>query len=341
MSDPERAIPVATEVEAGVSAAAGSPMAAAAPRPGFGSLLRFRLVVAGGWLLCRIPERLLLAAADLVGPAWWRLAPERRRRATANLGRVTRWMAEHRVGSERGQAAGRDPAALDALVREAFRHLVRYNLILARASIIDARYIARWVSMDTPDVLASALGEPAGALFVGLHMGSFELPALYLANITGRQAVAPTETLADPLLQAHVVRTRAQLGLRLVELRSARREMVAALRRGDPVGIVGDRDISGGGIEVPFFGAPAPLPAGPALLALETGVVPHVFGIHRDRAGVYHANIVTVPFPAEGTRRERVTRYLETEARAFEPLIAVAPEQWFAIFFPIWAEEAS
>ena len=46
-----------------------------------------------------------------------------------------------------------------------------------------------------------------------------------------------------------------------------------------------------------------------------------------------------MPLPAEGSRRERVTGYLAAEAHAFEHFIADAPEQWFAIFFPIWSTE--
>jgi hypothetical protein len=33
-----------------------------------------------------------------------------------------------------------------------------------------------------------------------------------------------------------------------------------------------------------------------------------------------------------------VTAYLEAEARAFERHIAVAPEQWLAVFHPIWPD---
>jgi KDO2-lipid IV(A) lauroyltransferase len=206
---------------------------------------------------------------------------------------------------------------------------------------VDGRYLARWVSLDDPEVLIRALRAPAGALFVGLHMASFELPALCFAKMAGRPIVGPTETLPDPLLQAHMVRSRELMGIHLVELSAARRELAAALRRGDPVGIVGDRDISGGGIAIPLFGAPAHIPAGPALLALETGVVPNLVGIHRDRGGVYRVHIESLALPAEGTRRERVTRYMEAEARAFERFVAVAPEQWLAVFFPIWAEDAA
>ena len=55
-------------------------------------------------------------------------------------------------------------------------------------------------------------------------------------------------------------------------------------------------------------------------------------------ADVYHARAERVPFPTEGTRRERVTAYLAAEARAFERFVAAAPEQWLAVFHPIWPD---
>ena len=42
--------------------------------------------------------------------------------------------------------------------------------------------------------------------------------------------------------------------------------------------------------------------------------------------------------PAEGTRRDRVTATMTAMAAAFERSIATAPEQWWAIFFPIWPD---
>jgi KDO2-lipid IV(A) lauroyltransferase len=148
----------------------------------------------------------------------------------------------------------------------------------------------------------------------------------------------PSETISDPDLQAYLVGTRRRMGLELIELGAAKRLLTAALERGETVGLLGDRDITGGGIDTELFGARAPLAAGPALLALETGVVPYVFGVWRSSNGVYHADLQRVPFPAEGSRRERVTGYLEAEARAFERFVAQAPEQWLAVFHPIWPD---
>src|SRR5256885_15179455 len=72
------------------------------------------------------------------------------------------------------------------------------------------------------------------------------------------------ETIADPELQRYFVRSRGRVGLRIVGLREARRELLAGLRRGESVGLVGDRDLTGGGLPGSLFGAPAPPPAGPA-----------------------------------------------------------------------------
>jgi KDO2-lipid IV(A) lauroyltransferase len=251
---------------------------------------------------------------------------------------VTRWLADHDLGTPAARAAADDPRALSRLVRDAFRHSARYYVQLIRAPAIDRAYLDRWLVFETPEVVEAALTDPKGAIFVGLHIGWFELPALVAAARTGRPSVVPSETLADADIQAFMIATRRRMGLELVELGSARRLLVEALRRGEVVGLLGDRDLTGGGIDTELFGAPAPLAAGPALLSLETGVSPHVFGVWRDAEGVYHARAEQVPFPSEGSRRERVEAYLAAEADAFERNIAAAPEQWLAVFHPIWPD---
>jgi KDO2-lipid IV(A) lauroyltransferase len=149
------------------------------------------------------------------------------------------------------------------------------------------------------------------------------------------------ETVDYPPLQSWFERTRGSLGVRIVGLREARRALQAALRAGEYVGIVGDRDIAGGGIEVPFFGAPAPLPIGPALLALETGAEIAVVGVRRLPDGRVAGRLIPIEIAANGSRRERIAATLRAEAAALEDLIADAPEQWSAVFFPIWPDLAS
>jgi KDO2-lipid IV(A) lauroyltransferase len=115
---------------------------------------------------------------------------------------------------------------------------------------------------------------------------------------------------------------------------------MAELRADGQVGIVGDRDIGGGGIETPLFGAPAPLPIGPALLAIESGAPIYAVGVRRLPDGRVGGRLLAVPVASEGSRRERIAATLRAEAAAFEELITLAPDQWSAIFFPIWPDLA-
>jgi phosphatidylinositol dimannoside acyltransferase len=288
------------------------------------------------WLISRLPEGFAIRMADLAGSVWYRVADERRRRARRNLARVVRYLAARGLGGDVVQRAASDPRALDHLVRSAFRHGVRYYLEVARTPTITPSFIRERLLIETPDEVDAAFAEIGPMIFVGLHFGAIELPGLYFVNRTGSSATVPMETIADPELQRYFVRTRGKVGLRIVGLREARRELTTALRRHEPVGLVGDRDLTGGGLEVPFFGAPARLPIGPALLAIETGAPLYVVAVRRDGPGRYRGRLRPIDIPTDGSRRERLVATIERLAQAFEEAIALAPDQWWAVFFPTW-----
>jgi KDO2-lipid IV(A) lauroyltransferase len=299
--------------------------------------LRGRLLLAASWLACRLPERSAFRVAGLVGDLWYRVAPSRAAQARRNLRRVCLSLAASGRGSAVVRAAATDPAALERLVRSAFRHHARYYLEVARGPAITREYVDERLEMDTPELIAEAVVPGKAVLFVGLHLGTVELAVIYLAYQVG-ETVTPMETIDDPGLQAYFERTRGVAGVRLVGLREARRELTRALAEGIPVGLVGDRDLTGGGIPIELFGAPAMLPMGPAMLAVETGVPTYAMTVRRAGPGRYRGRLIAIDVPADGTRRERVTTTMTRLAAAFETLIADAPDQWWAVFFPIWPD---
>ncbi len=193
------------------------------------------------------------------------------------------------------------------------------------------------LALDTPELVADAVVPGKAVLFVGLHFGSVELAVLFLALRVG-ETVTPMETIDDPGMQAYFERTRGVHGIRLVGLAEARRELLEALRRGVPVGLVGDRDLTGGGTSIPLFGAPSVLPMGPAMLAVESGVPVYAITVRRAGKGRFRGKLIPIEVAADGTRRERVTTTMGRLAAAFEELIADAPDQWWAVFFPIWPD---
>jgi phosphatidylinositol dimannoside acyltransferase len=321
----------------GSSAAATSP-AARARRPTLRQRAQAGLVAGVSWLACRLPEGPLLDLAGLAGELWYRVDARRAAQARRNLARIVRWMVDQDLGDARARRAARDPAALERLVRAAFRHYATYYLDVARTPALTPGYLAERLTVETPEAFAEAFGEPGPRIFVGLHYGAIELQAYVAAVHADRPLTTPMETIDDPALQSYFVRTRGSLRIRIVGLREARRELLAALGRGELVGIVGDRDLTGGGMPVKLFGAPASLPLGPALVAIETGAPTYAVTARRLPGRRYAGRLDRIPLPDGGSRRERVTAFLDAEARWFERQIVRAPEQWWAVFFPIWPD---
>ena len=115
--------------------------------------------------------------------------------------------------------------------------------------------------IDRPSGRRRRLRRAGPVVFATLHFGSLVAVSTVLSDRIHVPITAPMETLDDPELQ-RILRAgpREHGGARTVALRDARRELRAALARGEAVGIVADRDIAGGGIPVSLFGLPASLP---------------------------------------------------------------------------------
>jgi KDO2-lipid IV(A) lauroyltransferase len=309
-----------------------------APRGTLTQRIRAAALSAVSWLACRLPEGPQIALAELVGRVAYRSSPVRVARARRNLQRVVDYLVATDMADDRIRAAARDPRALERLVRAAFGHHARYYLEILRAPGLDGRIFDERLHIENPEAVDAALADNRRAIFITGHLGPIELPGLYLAQHSGRRITAPMETLGDPALQRWFERTRSTFGVRIVGLREARRELMKELRNGESVGLVADRDITGGGMEIPFFGSPAPLPVGPAFLATETDVPLYLAGIWRVGRRGYRGRLVEIPVTRDGSRRDRIAGTLAAEARAFENMIANAPEQWLAIMFPIWPD---
>ena len=314
------------------------PPVATPPRATIGQRIRARLVAGAAWLLIVLPEAPVNAVGNAVGSLWYRLAPGRAVRARHNLRRVARHLVERGLGGQVIRAAATDDAALEGVVRAAFRQAVRYYLDMARLPGQSSEDLDRRLIVETPDSVADAFGKPGPMVFVAMHFGAVEYPAMFAVARTGRNVTAPMETLGDPALQAWIARTRGSVGVDIVGLRDARRALNQALDDGGVVGMVADRNVAGGTIDVPFFGETAPLPMGPGLLALERGLPIWVAAVRRAEGGRYRGQLRRVDFPADGTRRERLTAAMTGVARAMEEAIAEAPDQWWSVFSPIWPD---
>lgn len=312
-----------------------------APRNGLrhriaGELTAFA-AIGGLKLLLHMPERPLWRIADVVGAIAYRISPSRRDYARNNLRRVVTWMAAHGEGADSYRRAATDPAALEALVKAAFRHHIYYYVDLARAPKCTDKWVAERMTVETPVEVDAYLTERRALIFIGMHFGAIEMPGFFAVKRLG-QIVAPMETVSNARIQRYIFATRATNGVRIVSLETAGTELLGALRRNEPVGLIADRDITGAGIEAELFGAKTKLPAGPMFLAAETAAPVYMASVRRSRPGHYLGKIWTLPPPEGANRRERIRSMARDEARGFERIIIDAPEQWLALFHPIWPD---
>ena len=88
----------------------------------------------------------------------------------------------------------------------------------------------------------------------------------------GHHMLAVVEPLQPPELLEWFARQREAIGLEVVPIGpDVSRIVLRALRDNRIVCLLSDRDLTGDGVEVEFFGERTTLPAGPATLALRTG----------------------------------------------------------------------
>jgi lauroyl/myristoyl acyltransferase len=325
---------------------------AAPPRPGQlppapplspGQAVALRLLLALLAVAQRLPDRPIYRLAYTVGVGLSLVMPARRARARRNLTRVCAWLVEHDMANPRVIAATRDGRALDRLVRAAFGHwLVSYAeaALAPRYSADELR--VRFVPADpatSREALAARAPGEVGVIHMAMHFGSVDLSALYGARVGALPLTGPMEIVDSPLARAYFEHVRQALDVTIVPVGDAAGALLAAIRRGEAVGLVADRNIVGSGLAVELFGSPARLPVGPAVLSVQTGAPLYLEAIERTSPGAWLGHTVAIR-PAPGVSRKEATRSIvEQAARTFERIIARAPEQWTTLFFPIWEDE--
>jgi len=137
----------------------------------------------------------------------------------------------------------------------------------------------------------------------------------------------------NALINRFFVKRRKHKGLKVVAGGGATSRLLAALRRNECIGILGDRNFVGRGIRREFFGTPAVVPYGHALLSLRTGapIVP-TFAI-REKGSRFRLCVEEPIRPGSGTGA--FEDLLSRSLRVMEKYVRQYPDQWFA-FEPIW-----
>jgi lauroyl/myristoyl acyltransferase len=276
----------------------------------------YRLAV---WLVGHLPRWLLTAVAAVGSDLTFRFSGRSRRGVLANQAHV---LPADTPRSQRLRSA-RATFLYGALAIIDFFRMPRMN-----RDNLD-QFVAEAIGWEHVE---SAMRAGAGGIFVTLHMGSWELAGAY-EGLRGVPLTGIALPHSDPRVERIFQDIRHEAGTEAVPVDGGLGRLQQALAKGRFTAILADREVSGRGLKLPFFGQETRVPAGHAVLALRTGawILPCCAYRRPNGMLVIEFRPPIVPDRQRDTKESLTLRCL----KILEEFISDHPEQW-ACFYDLW-----
>jgi phosphatidylinositol dimannoside acyltransferase len=276
-----------------------------------------------GWsMVCKLPESLTSRVFQFFADLAWRREGPRVQVLEANLVRV--------LGDDV------DGKVLRAASREVLRNYARYWLEIFRLPVLPVEHLVE--GMYDPDGGAQYILEMSatgrGVVIAIPHMGNWDQAGAWIVAMGAGSFTTVAERLKPESVYERFVTFREGLGMEVLPASGGVRPfgiLAERLRSGKIVILPADRDVTGSGIEVEFFGEKAKMMGGSPALAVLTGaaLLPAVLWFTEDGWGVKVG--AEIPQPTEGTRSEKIASMMQSVATFFEEGIREHPYDWLML----------
>ncbi|MEW1904779.1 phosphatidylinositol mannoside acyltransferase [Streptomyces sp. NPDC086147] len=223
------------------------------------------------------------------------------------------------------------PERLAELSRAGMRSYMRYWMESFRLPTWSKERVERGIDIKDIHYLKEGLASGRGVVLALPHLANWDLAGVWATRVLGLPFTTVAERLKPESLYDRFVAYRESLGMEVVPHTggSAFGRLARRLRAGGLVCLVADRDLSASGTEVTFFGDIARMPAGPAILAQQTGALLLPVTLWYDDTPVMKGRVhPPVDVPDAGTRAEKTAVMTQALADAFAEGIADHPEDW-------------
>ena len=217
--------------------------------------------------------------------------------------------------------------AMDRLMRAAVSSSMRYWCDTFRSSDWSKSRISTTVTTTREELLTAPMKDGRGVVVALPHAGNWDHAGFYFCGM-GFPLVTVAERVKPEALFNKFLEYRQNMGMEVLPLDG--RSMGTLLQRareGALIALVSDRDLSRSGVDVTFFGHPARMPAGAALLAIRTGIPLITAFVSYTNTGI-NIEFNSVPIPSHGTEAERVTTVVQECADLFAKGITAHPQDW-------------
>jgi Kdo2-lipid IVA lauroyltransferase/acyltransferase len=281
--------------------------------------MREALEFAFAWTLLTafrlLPRRAALAAGAGLGAMAWRLLPRLRRTGLRNLKLAFPVLP---------------PAERERILRNLYRNLGHQLAEFCQMRSYTPQNTQARARYDGLDHYLGARDKGAGVLIVTAHLGAWELSSFW-HSLMGYPMTMVIRRLDNPRVDRLVNGIRCLHGNRVVHKDDFARGLLAAMHRGETVGILMDTNMTPPqGVFVPFFGVPACTASGLARVALRTGaaVLPG-FMVWEASEGKYVLRFgEEIALTRSGDDERDVVENTARFTAAIEAAIRRHPDQW-------------
>ncbi|GGT44810.1 phosphatidylinositol mannoside acyltransferase [Streptomyces purpureus] len=223
------------------------------------------------------------------------------------------------------------PERLAELSKAGMRSYMRYWMESFRLPTWSKERVSGGFDVKDVHHLTDGLAAGKGVILALPHLANWDLAGVWVTRSLGVPFATVAERLKPETLYDRFVAYRESLGMEVLPHAggSAFGTLARRLRAGGLVCLVADRDLSASGVEVKFFGETARMPAGPAILAQQTGALLLPVTLWYDETPVMKGRVhPPIEVPETGARAEKTSSMTQALADAFATGIAEHPEDW-------------
>ncbi|RPE45349.1 KDO2-lipid IV(A) lauroyltransferase [Streptomyces sp. Ag109_O5-1] len=270
-----------------------------------------------GWsTVKRLPEPVAVRLGDSIADLAWRQRGKGVQRLESNYARVV---------------PDASPERLRELSRAGMRSYLRYWMESFRLPAWSEERIRGGFDVKDVHHLTDGLASDRGVIIALPHLANWDLAGAWVTTELNTPFTTVAERLKPETLYDRFVAYREGLGMEVLPHSggTAFAALARRLRDGGLICLVADRDLSESGVEVDFFGDKARMPAGPALLAQQTGAYLLPVTLWYDDTPVMKGRVhAPVEVPESGDRTSKTSVMTQALADAFATGIADHPEDW-------------
>jgi phosphatidylinositol dimannoside acyltransferase len=233
-----------------------------------------------------------------------------------------------------------DKAQLEFLVNAGMRSYLRYWCDTFRFPAWSKERLLSTTVCENENFLRDPIAEKRGCIVALPHAGNWDHAGAYFCA-TGIPLTTVAEHLKPEKLFRKFLEYRTAIGMEVLDLDSRSIAVLSQrLRAGKLVALVADRDLSKNGIAVNFFGTGGQMPAGPALLAIQTGADLITAFVKYEEVGIRIIFGEAIAVPATGSVQEKAAVMTQVIADRFAEQLAVHTVDWHMLQ-RIWRDDAN